>query len=73
MLVNRPGFLEWDYHPALFAFDRVYVLGGGTGLLSNFCDAKIQRLETMASGIGVGLALLAAAKTERSLKREAEE
>ncbi len=49
------------------------MLGGGTGPRRSFRDAKIQRLETMASEIGVGLAVLAAAKTEQRLKREAEE
>jgi hypothetical protein len=52
---------------------EVNVFGGGTGPRRSFRDAKIQRLETMASEIGVGLAVLAAAKTEQRLKREAEE
>lgn len=73
---DRPRFPEWDYHPTgqlSFEFEQVYVLGGGTAPRRSFRDAKIQRLENMASEIGVGLAVLAAAKTEQRLKREAEE
>ncbi|SJZ59676.1 hypothetical protein SAMN02745126_01781 [Enhydrobacter aerosaccus] len=76
VLLDRPRFPEWDYHPTgqlSFEFEQVYVFGGGTGPRRSFRDAKIQRLETMASEIGVGLAVLAAAKTEQRLKREAEE
>jgi hypothetical protein len=76
VLLDRPRFPEWDYHltgQLSFEFEQVYVLGGGTGPRRSFRDAKIQRLETMASEIGVGLAVLAAAKTEQRLKREAEE
>jgi hypothetical protein len=39
----------------------------------SFRDAKVQRLENMASDIAVGLAVLAAAKTEQRLKREGEQ
>ncbi|WP_081159291.1 hypothetical protein [Ensifer aridi] len=39
----------------------------------SFRDAKVQRLENMASDIAVGLAVLAAAKTEDRLRREAEQ
>jgi hypothetical protein len=73
---DRPRFPEWDYHPTgqlSFEFEQVYVFGGGTAPRRSFRDAKIQRLENMASEIGVGLAVLAAAKTEQRLKREAEE
>jgi chromatin segregation and condensation protein Rec8/ScpA/Scc1 (kleisin family) len=38
-----------------------------------FRDGKIQRLEKLASDIAVGLAVLAAAKTEQRLNREAEQ
>lgn len=72
---DRPRFPEWDYHPTgqlSFEFEQVYVLGA-TAPRRSFRDAKIQRLETMASEIGVGLAVLAAAKTEQRLKREAEQ
>lgn len=39
----------------------------------SFRDAKIQRLENMASEIAVGLAVLAAAKAEQRLRREADQ
>lgn len=74
--LDRPQFPEWDYHPTgqlSFEFEQVYVFGGGTAPRRSFRDAKIQRLENMASEIGVGLAVLAATKTEQRLKREAEE
>jgi hypothetical protein len=73
---DRPQFPEWDYQPTgqlSFEFEQVYVFGGGTAPRRSFRDAKVQRLENMASEIGVGLAVLAAAKTEQRLKREAEE
>src|SRR5215471_10604452 len=72
---NRPHFPEWDYHPTgqlSFEFEQVYVFGGAAPRCS-FRDAKIQRLENMASDIAVGLAVLAAAKTEQRLKHEAEQ
>jgi hypothetical protein len=53
----------------LHAFLRL----GGAAPRRSFRDAKIQRLENMASEIGVGLAVLAAAKTEQRLRREAEQ
>lgn len=76
VLFDRPRFPEWDYHPTgqlSFEFEQVHVFGGGTAPRRSFRDAKIQRLENMASEIGVGLAVLAAAKTEQRLTREAEE
>lgn len=72
---DRPRFPEWDYHPTgqlSFEFEQVYV-SGGTAPRRSFRDAKIQRLETMASDIAVGLAVLAAAKTDQRLKREEEQ
>jgi hypothetical protein len=68
-------FPEWDYHPTgqlSFEFERVYV-SGGPGPRRSFRDAKVQRLENMASDIAVGLAVLAAAKTEQRLRCEAEQ
>jgi hypothetical protein len=73
---DRPRFPEWDYYPTgqlSLEFEQVYVFGGGTAPRRSFRDAKIQRLENMASEIGVGLAVLAAAKTEQRLKRQAEQ
>lgn len=75
VFVDRPRFPEWDYHPTgqlSFEFEQVYVFGG-TAPRRSFRDAKVQRLEKMAGEIGVGLAVLAAAKTERRLRQEAEQ
>ncbi|MGB3831272.1 MAG: hypothetical protein WA975_05350 [Mesorhizobium sp.] len=72
---DRPRFPEWDYHPTgqlSFEFEQVYVFQGSAPRRS-FRDAKVQRLENMASDIAVGLAVLAAAKTEDRLRREAEQ
>ncbi len=68
--LRRP---EWDYHPTgklSFEFEQCYLLGGSPR--RSFRDAKIQRLETMASDIVVGVAVLAAAKKEDRLRREEE-
>jgi hypothetical protein len=57
VFIDRPRFPEWDYHPTgrlSFEFEQVYVFGGDTAPRRSFRDAKIQRLETMASEIGVG-------------------
>jgi hypothetical protein len=72
---DRPRFPEWDFHPTgqlSFELEQVYVLRGSAPRRS-FRDAKVQRLENMASDIAVGLAVLAAAKTEERLRREAEQ
>lgn len=53
-------------------FEQVYVFRGSAPRRS-FRDAKVQRLENMASDIAVGLAVLAAAKMEERLRREAEQ
>lgn len=73
---DKPQFPEWDYHPTgqlSFELEQVYVFGRGSSPRRSFRDAKVQRLENMASDIAVGLAVLAAAKTEQRLKREAEQ
>ena len=75
VFADRPQFPEWDYHPTgqlSFEFEQVYVFGG-TAPRRSFRDARIQRLENIAGEIGVGLAVLAAAKTEQRLRREAEQ
>lgn len=62
---------EWDYHPSgqlAFELDQFYLLG--TSPRRSFKDAKIQRIENMASDIVVGIAVLAAAKKVDHLKRE---
>lgn len=72
---DKPRFPEWDYHPTgqlSFEFEQVYVFRGSAPRRS-FRDAKVQRLENMASDIAVGLAVLAVAKTEDRLRREAEQ
>ncbi|MCC6981764.1 MAG: hypothetical protein IT535_00700 [Bauldia sp.] len=70
---DRPRFPEWDYHPTghlSFELEHVYLWQGGSPRRS-FRDAKTQRLEKMAGEIAVGLAVLAAAKTEQRLEQEA--
>lgn len=70
---GRPRSPEWDYIPTgqlSFEFESVYMMEGSSPRRS-FRDAKIQRLENMASDIAVGLAVLAAAKTEARRRREA--
>lgn len=62
---------EWDYHPSgqlAFELEQFYLLG--TSPRRSFKDAKIQRIENMASDIAVGIAVLAAAKKDDHLKRE---
>lgn len=73
LFLDRPRCEEWDYYPTgklALEFERVYVAHGFSPRRS-FRDAKIQRLENMASDIAVGLAVLAAAKTERRQQQEA--
>ena len=75
VLFDRPRFPEWDFHPTgqlSFEFEQIYVLRGVAPRRS-FRDAKVQRLEKIATDIAAGLAVLAAAKTEQRLKREAEQ
>jgi hypothetical protein len=72
---SRPQFPEWDYLPTgrlSFELEHVYVWNGLSPRRS-FRDGKVQRLETMASDIAVGLAVLAAAKTAQRLRQEAEQ
>ncbi|ENY82845.1 hypothetical protein EBMC1_02045 [Sphingopyxis sp. MC1] len=68
--LRRP---EWDYHPTgqlAFELENSYLLGGSPR--RSFKDAKVQRIENMASDIAVGVAVLAAAKKDDHLKREAQ-
>ena len=72
---DRPRFPEWDFHPTgqlSFEFEQIYVLRGIAPRRS-FRDAKVQRLEKIATDIAVGLAVLAAAKTDQRLQRESEQ
>jgi hypothetical protein len=62
---------EWDYHPTgqlAFELEQSYLLSGSPR--RSFKDAKVQRIENMASDIAVGIAVLAAAKKDDRLKRE---
>lgn len=61
---------EWDYHPTgqlAFELQHSYLLGGSPR--RSFKDAKVQRIENMASDIAVGIAVLAAAKKDDQGKR----
>ncbi len=65
---------EWDYHPTgqiVFELEHSYLLGGSPR--RSFKDAKVQRIENMASDIAVGIAVLAAAKKDDVVKREEQE
>ncbi len=65
---------EWDYHPTgqlAFELEQSYLLGGSPR--RSFKDAKIQRIENMASDIAVGIAVLAAAKKDDRIKRADQE
>ncbi len=62
---------EWDYHPTgllAFELEQSYLLGGSPR--RSFKDAKVQRLENMASDIAVGIAVLAAAKKDDRVRRD---
>lgn len=71
--LSGPQIPEWDYHPTgqlAFELDQAYLLGGTPR--RSFRDAKVQRLEAMASDIAVGVAVFAAAKKQDRLRREEE-
>lgn len=72
---DRPQFPEWDYRPTgLLSLELEHHYWGGLGApRRSFRDAKVQRLENMASDVAVGLAVYAVAKTEERLKREADQ
>ena len=75
VFLSRPTFPEWDYAPTgqlSFELEHIYVWGGSSPRRT-FRDAKVQRLENMASDIAVGVAVLAAAKTADRLRREQEQ
>ena len=61
---------EWDYHPTgqlAFELEQSYLLGGSPR--RSFKDAKVQRIENMASDIAVGIVVLATAKKDDHVKR----
>ena len=65
---------EWDYHPTgllAFGLEHSYLLGGSPR--RSFKDAKVQRIENMATDIAVGIAVLAAAMKDDKVKREEQE
>jgi len=75
MSFDRPVIPEWDYRPSgrlSIEFERVCVWGGDSPRRS-FRDAKVQRLEKMASDIAVGMAVLFAAKAAERERRAAEQ
>lgn len=62
---------EWDYHPTgllAFELEQTYLLGSSPR--RSFRDAKVQRVENMASDIALGIAVLAAAKKDDRARRE---
>jgi len=62
---------EWDYTPTgKVSFEFDLYLRYSSALRRSFKDAKIQRLESMANDIAVGLAVLAAAKREDDRRAE---
>lgn len=66
--LRRP---EWDYHPTgqlAFELEQSYLLGASPR--RSFKDAKVQRMENLASDIAVGIAVLAAAKKDDRSRRE---
>ena len=63
---------EWDYDPTgQVAFEFDLHLRYASQIRRSFKDGKVQRLETMAHDIAVGLAVLAAAKREDDRQAEA--
>lgn len=72
---SRPRFPEWDYRPTGqlgVELEHIYVWNGASPRRA-FRDAKVQRLENMASDIAVGLAVLAATKKADRLRRQEEQ
>jgi hypothetical protein len=75
VFTSMPRFADWDYHPTgqlAIEFEHNYCRRDIAPRRS-FRDGKHQRLEDMASDIAVGLAVLAAAKKEDRIQREAEQ
>lgn len=70
---DRPTIPEWDYMPSGkigIEFEQVWTQARVAPRRA-FRDGKTQTLEAMVSDIAVGLAVLAAAKTQVRLEREA--
>jgi len=71
--VFPPRFPEWDYHPTgqlSFELEHAYLMGASPR--RSYRDAKVQRLEKMAVDIAVGIKVLAAARKEDRVRREAD-
>lgn len=68
-----PHFPEWDYIPTGQLGMELEEVRGELRPRSTFRDGKIQRFENMASDVAVAVSVLAAAKIEEKLKREARE
>lgn len=62
---------DWDYHPTgqlAFELEQSYLLSGSPR--RSFRDAKVQRIESIAADIAVGIVVLAVAKKDDRLNRE---
>ena len=70
--IGWPSFRpEWDYYPngqLAFELEHFYLIG--TSPRRSFKDAKIQRIENLATDLAVGIAVLASAKKDDRLRRE---
>lgn len=67
-----PKFAEWDYHPTgrlALEFENSYVDGKPR---RSFRDAKVQRIEKLATDIAVSIVIYATAKRDERLRREEE-
>jgi hypothetical protein len=66
-----PVFPQWDYRPTGQLAIELSEVRGELRPRSTFRDGKVQRFETMASDVAVAVSVIAAAKTDERLKREA--
>ena len=69
---KRPVTPEWDWRPTgklSLELDHVWVPGEPSPRRT-FNDAKVQRLEVIATEIAIGVAVIAAAKRQQRLQRE---
>lgn len=70
--ISGPRLPEWDYRATgklSFELEQSYL---DASVRRSFRDAKIQRLENLATDIAVGIAVVAAAKRDDRLRREEE-
>ncbi|WP_188641083.1 hypothetical protein [Blastomonas marina] len=69
---KRPVTPEWDWRPTgklSLELDHVWVAGEPSPRRT-FNDAKVQRLEVIATEVAIGVAVIAAAKRQQRLQRE---